>query len=171
MFRCGVGAARSMTSSAPDAAARPKTTRSISEFDPRRFAPCTEAQPASPTAINPGITRSGLELSAFEHLTPIVHRNAAHVVMDSRRHTRIGSRVTLTPAKIFALSEMPGRHHAKRPGRDGLDAGGSESLFLPTPRPSRILQRHAARNDVARGKILGRGRVASMKRSPSELTR
>ena len=29
--------------------ARPNTTKSINEFDPRRFAPCTETQAASPT--------------------------------------------------------------------------------------------------------------------------
>ena len=35
-------------------AARPNTTRSISELEPRRLAPCTETQAASPTAIRPG---------------------------------------------------------------------------------------------------------------------
>jgi hypothetical protein len=42
------------------AAARPNTTRSISELEPRRLAPCTETQAASPTAIRPGTTASGL---------------------------------------------------------------------------------------------------------------
>ena len=41
------------------AAARPNTTRSISEFEPRRLAPCTDTQPASPSAISPGTTVSG----------------------------------------------------------------------------------------------------------------
>ena len=50
----GTGASRSMTSPARIAAARPNTTRSISELEPSRLAPCTEAQPASPTAIRPG---------------------------------------------------------------------------------------------------------------------
>ena len=36
------------------AAALPKTTRSINEFDPSRFAPWTETHAASPIAINPG---------------------------------------------------------------------------------------------------------------------
>ena len=34
------------------------------------------------------------------------------------------------------------------------------SLFVPTPRPSRISMRHAARDDVARGQILGVRRIA-----------
>jgi hypothetical protein len=36
--------------------ARPNTTRSISELEPRRLAPCTDTQAASPTAIRPGTT-------------------------------------------------------------------------------------------------------------------
>ena len=48
------------TSFARSAAARPKTTRSIREFDPNRFAPCTDTQAASPTAIRPGTIASGL---------------------------------------------------------------------------------------------------------------
>mmetsp|Transcript_58839 Transcript_58839/g.167457 ORF Transcript_58839/g.167457 Transcript_58839/m.167457 type:complete len:222 (+) Transcript_58839:348-1013(+) len=49
------GALFGLTSSAVVSAAwRPKTTRSSSEFAPRRFAPCTEAEPASPAARRPG---------------------------------------------------------------------------------------------------------------------
>ena len=55
----GMAASRSITLPARIAAARPKTTRSISELDPSRLAPWTEAQPASPTAIKPGCTRFG----------------------------------------------------------------------------------------------------------------
>ena len=36
------------------AAAFPKTTKSINEFEPNLFAPCTETQAASTMAINPG---------------------------------------------------------------------------------------------------------------------
>ena len=36
------------------AAALPKTTRSIKEFDPSLLAPWTDTQAASPIAINPG---------------------------------------------------------------------------------------------------------------------
>jgi hypothetical protein len=36
--------------------ARPNTTRSISEFEPKRLAPCTETHAASPTAMRPGTT-------------------------------------------------------------------------------------------------------------------
>ena len=44
----------STTSAAFIAAALPKTTKSIKLLEPRRLAPCTEAHPASPTAIKPG---------------------------------------------------------------------------------------------------------------------
>ena len=36
------------------AADLPNTTRSINEFDPNLFAPCTDTHAASPIAINPG---------------------------------------------------------------------------------------------------------------------
>ncbi|KAG0738061.1 hypothetical protein G6F24_017718 [Rhizopus arrhizus] len=42
------------------ATARPNTTRSSSEFEPRRLAPCTDTQAASPMAYRPGTTASGL---------------------------------------------------------------------------------------------------------------
>ncbi len=48
-----------IVSAARSAAERPNTTRSISELEPSRFAPCTETQAASPTAISPGTTLSG----------------------------------------------------------------------------------------------------------------
>ena len=57
------GVPGSTTSPARIAAARPKTTRSIRLFDPSRLAPCTLAQPASPTAIRPGWMRSGFARS------------------------------------------------------------------------------------------------------------
>ena len=43
-----------INSAALFAAALPNTTRSIKEFDPNLFAPCTETQAASPIAISPG---------------------------------------------------------------------------------------------------------------------
>ena len=49
----------SATSAQRCAAARPNTTRSISEFEPSRLAPCTETQAASPSAIRPGIDAVG----------------------------------------------------------------------------------------------------------------
>jgi hypothetical protein len=67
-------------------AARPKTTRSMSEFEPRRFAPCTEAQPASPTAIRPGTMRVGIVLGRVQNLAPVVRGDAAHVVVHGRQN-------------------------------------------------------------------------------------
>ena len=46
-------------SAARCAAERPNTTRSSNELVPSRFAPCTDTQAASPTAIRPGTTASG----------------------------------------------------------------------------------------------------------------
>ncbi len=42
------------------AAARPNTTMSSNELEPKRFAPCTDTQAASPMAIKPGMMVSGL---------------------------------------------------------------------------------------------------------------
>src|SRR4030067_797024 len=41
------------------AAARPNTTRSISELEPSRLAPCTETQAASPSATSPRTGAAG----------------------------------------------------------------------------------------------------------------
>ena len=41
-------------------AARPNTTRSVSELEPSRLAPCTDTQAASPMASRPGTMVSGL---------------------------------------------------------------------------------------------------------------
>jgi hypothetical protein len=46
----------STISEARIAAARPNTTRSSSELEPRRLAPWTDTQAASPIAIKPGTT-------------------------------------------------------------------------------------------------------------------
>ena len=53
-FKGSFGVFGSTTFDALIAAARPNTTKSIKLLEPRRFAPCTDAQPASPTAIKPG---------------------------------------------------------------------------------------------------------------------
>ena len=53
------GASASTVLPARMAAARPNTTKSIKEFEPNLFAPCTEAHPASPTAIRPGTIEFG----------------------------------------------------------------------------------------------------------------
>ena len=82
----GIAASRSTTWPARIAAARPKTTRSISELEPSRLAPCTEAQPASPTAIRPGDDAVGVVGGRVEHLAPIVRRDAAHIVVHRRQH-------------------------------------------------------------------------------------
>ena len=56
----GTFEALSTTSPQRRPAARPKTTRSVRLLEPRRLAPCTETQAASPTAIRPGTTVSAL---------------------------------------------------------------------------------------------------------------
>ena len=48
------------------AAARPKTTKSIREFEPKRLAPWTDAHPASPTAISPGTIAFGFFAVGFK---------------------------------------------------------------------------------------------------------
>mmetsp|Transcript_9361 Transcript_9361/g.24036 ORF Transcript_9361/g.24036 Transcript_9361/m.24036 type:complete len:210 (-) Transcript_9361:1353-1982(-) len=54
---CGVPGLR--VSPTRRAQARPKTTMSRSELAPRRLAPCTEAEAASPAAMRPGTMASG----------------------------------------------------------------------------------------------------------------
>jgi hypothetical protein len=56
----GDGAPGLMVSAQRLATARPNTTRSSSELEPRRLAPCTDTQAASPMASRPGTMVSGL---------------------------------------------------------------------------------------------------------------
>mmetsp|Transcript_97636 Transcript_97636/g.226399 ORF Transcript_97636/g.226399 Transcript_97636/m.226399 type:complete len:222 (+) Transcript_97636:202-867(+) len=51
---CTGGLSGFTSSAVVSAACRPKTTRSRRELAPRRFAPCTDAQPDSPAARSPG---------------------------------------------------------------------------------------------------------------------
>ena len=67
-------------------AALPNTTRSISELEPSRLAPCTETQAASPTAIKPCTTVSGLPFVERQRVAGIGARDAAHIVMHGRQH-------------------------------------------------------------------------------------
>ena len=133
----GIGALGSITWPARIAAARPKTTRSISELEPSRLAPCTEAQPASPTAIRPGDTRSGFVGGRVQHLAPIVRRDAAHIVVDRRQHRdRLAGHVDA--GKNLRRFEMPGSRSCRTAGSRWSRCRKMWSLFLPTPRPSRI---------------------------------
>jgi len=62
------------------AAARPNTTMSSSELQPRRLAPCTDTQAHSPTASAGTIASGSLAVGA-QHFGAQVGGNAAHIVM------------------------------------------------------------------------------------------
>jgi len=90
-----------------DPSARPNTTISISELEPRRFAPWTDTQAASPNRHQePGTTASGSCLSCHDFAVIMVGI-ATHIIVASRR--RIGSDVTFNAPKIFAVSEHYGQ--------------------------------------------------------------
>ena len=72
------------------------------------MAPCTLTHAASPTAIRPRHDASGIGAELGQHFAVIVRGECRHIVVHVGS-TGIGSRVTSTPAKILALSEMPGR--------------------------------------------------------------
>ena len=81
----GCASPRSIVSAQRSAAARPKTTRSISEFEPSRLAPCTEAQAASP--MRHQARHDGIGIAAHrQRLAVIVRGDAAHVVVHGRQH-------------------------------------------------------------------------------------
>ncbi len=108
----------SISCAAPLAAARPKTTISSSEFEPRRLAPCTDTQAASPIAISPGTTVSGSPSLTGDHFAVVVGRDAAHVVvcrgqhrdrlLGRHRHRRKCVRFRLYPAAVRGCTSGPG---------------------------------------------------------------
>ncbi len=63
-----------------------KHHQSINEFEPRRLAPCTDAHPASPTAIRPGDIRVWVCRSRVQNFPPIIGRNAAHIIVHGRQN-------------------------------------------------------------------------------------
>ena len=118
-------------------AARPNTTRSMSEFEPRRFAPCTETQAASPSAIRPGTTCVRVAVLQGQHLAVIVRRDAAHVVMDGRQNRDRLLR------HVDAGEDLGAFRNARQALVQDLRIEMVEMkmdvvLLLPTPRPSRI---------------------------------
>ena len=67
-------------------AALPKTTRSISEFEPRRLAPCTETQAAFADRHKPGHDRIRIAVFERERFAHVIRGDAAHVVMHGGQH-------------------------------------------------------------------------------------
>ena len=141
------------------AAARPNTTRSISELPPSRLAPCTEVQPASPTAIRPATTRVGVAVRAGHHLGQVVGRDAAHVVVAGRHHR------DRLPGDVDAGEDLRGLRDA---GQALVQQIRVEMLEMqldvvpvrPAAAPLVDLDRHGAADHVARGEVLG-GRARS----------
>ena len=138
-FSSGFGVFGSTIPPARMAAARPNTTRSISELDPKRLAPCTEAQPASPTAIRPGTIAFGSVAVGFRTCPVIVGRDAAHVVVHRRQNRdRLLGHIHARE-RFWQLSEMPGRRSARADAGRWLEVKENVVfVFGPTPRPSRI---------------------------------
>ena len=141
------------------AAARPNTTRSISEFEPSRLAPCTETQPASPSAIRPGTTVSAIAVLLGQRLAVIVRGDAAHVVVHGRQHRdRLAGHVDAgEDARALGDAGQPLVQHRRI---EMIEVQEDVVLALADAAAFANLDRHRARDDVARGEVLGRRRVA-----------
>jgi hypothetical protein len=68
------------------AAARPNTTRSSSEFEPSRFAPCTETQARFTHGHEAGHYGVRIAVAQRDDLALDVAGNSAHVVVDGWQH-------------------------------------------------------------------------------------
>ena len=140
-------------------AARPNTTRSISELEPSRFAPCTETQAASPSAISPGTIESGSPFDLGQDLAVIVGRDAAHVVVDGRqdRDRLLGHIDAGEDARALGNARQPLVQHLRI---EMVEVQVDVVLVLADAAAFADLHRHRAADDVARGEVLGGGRVA-----------
>ena len=137
-------------SSAPArrAAARPKTTRSVSELEPSRLAPCTEAQAASPTAIRPGDGRIGIGGGRVQRLAVIVRGDAAHVVVDRRQHRdRLARQIDAgEDARALGDARQPLVQHLRI---EMVEMEEDVVLLRPDAAALADFERHAARDHVA----------------------
>ena len=143
-----------MTSAQRRAASRPKTTRSSSELLPRRLAPCTETQAASPIAIRPGTTALRIAAPRDDHLAVVVAGDAAHVVVHRRLHRdrRLGD--------VDAGEDARGLGNARQPlvddrGTQVLEVQVDVVVLGAHAAALADLDRHGAADDVARGEVLG----------------
>jgi hypothetical protein len=136
--------------------ARPNTTRSISEFEPSRLAPCTETQAASPTANRPGTTVSGLPSFSVDDLAVIIGRDAAHIIMDRRRDRQRLARQIDAGEDLARLGDA-GQALVQHLGIDMIEVKVDMILVLADAAALADLHRHRARHDVAAGKVLRDG--------------
>ncbi len=151
------------------AASRPKTTRSSSELDPRRLAPCTDTQAASPTAMSPGTTASAPAV-ARDHLAVHIAGNAAHVVVNRGQH-----RDRLL-GDIDSGEDARGLGDAGQPLLDDrrtqvLQMQIDVVLELADAAALANLDGHRAADHVARRQILGVRRIALHEALAAELVR
>ena len=142
------------------ATARPNTTRSSSEFEPSRLAPCTDTQAASPIAYRPGTTASGLPSLQLHDFAVVVGRDAAHVVVHGRHHRDRLLRRRRRRRRSARSRRCPAASRGCTSGRGGSGRGGCG----PCARRRRGLRgsrsSSSATDHVARGEVLRVRRVA-----------
>ncbi len=132
---------------------------SSSEFEPRRLAPWTDTQAASPIAISPVTDGFVVAVPHRPRLAVEVGRDPAHVVVDGRQHW------DGLPRHVHAGEDL---RRLADPGQALVEQGGAEVLEVeqdvvpvrPAAAPLVDLDRHGPAHDVAAGEVLGRGRVA-----------
>ncbi len=157
--RSGCDAPFSIVSAQRIAAARPNTTRSISEFEPRpvRAVHRNAGRFADRHQARHDVIR--IAAAQRQHLAVIVRRDAAHVVMNGRQH------------RDRLAREIDAREHlgALRDARQALGQDLRIEMiemqvdvvaFGADAAPFADLDRHRARDDVARCEILRMRSVA-----------
>ena len=141
------------------AAERPNTTSSSSELEPRRLAPCTPSEAASPIAIRPGTDGERIAVLHRHDLAVIVRRDAAHVVVAGRQDRDRLARDVDAGEDARGLGDA-GQALVDHLGVEMLDVQLDVILVRAAAAAFADLDGHRAADDVARGEILGRRRIA-----------
>ncbi len=131
----------------------------MSELEPKRLAPCTEAQAASPTAKRPGTTASGSPSFGTHDLAMQIGGDAAHIVMRRRQdgdrragHVDAGENARRFGDAGKALGEHDGIEMAQMQMHVILVGSGAAAFA--------DLDGDGAGDHVARGEVLGVRRIA-----------
>ena len=135
------------------------TTRSISEFEPSRFAPCTDTQAASPSAIRPG--HDGVVVAVLLGQDLAVIWSGCHPCCSARSAAPGSARASRRRRRRCApIRRCRAAVRANTFGSRWSRCRRRWSFFGPTPRPSRISIVIARETTSREARSLARGRVA-----------
>ena len=132
---------------------------SRSEFEPRRFAPCTDTQAAFADRHQPGDDGLGIAVAQGDDLSMQIGRHATHIVVDGRQHRDRLAR-DVDPGEDPRSLADAGQALMQELRAEMLEMQEDMVLARAAASPLIDLDRHGAADDVASREVLGARRIA-----------